>query len=74
MKKIITAIIAGYVVYSCASRKTEPFQGELSMDDPEVKNGKEYYMKYCQKCHPNGEKGLGPAINPNLGGGSERHQ
>lgn len=27
--------------------------------------GRDKYMQYCQKCHPMGEAGLGPALNNN---------
>jgi mono/diheme cytochrome c family protein len=30
-----------------------------------IANGEKVYMANCQKCHPAGEGGLGPAINPN---------
>jgi len=53
-------------IHSCASRKSEPVKNEtFSSSDPEVLHGEQVYMQYCQKCHPAGEAGLGPAINPN---------
>jgi mono/diheme cytochrome c family protein len=30
-----------------------------------VRNGEKIFMMHCQKCHPGGEAGLGPAINSN---------
>jgi len=51
---------------SCASRKSEPVKGEsFASASAEIANGEIMYMKYCHKCHPAGEAGLGPAINSN---------
>ena len=30
-----------------------------------IANGEKVFMSHCQKCHPGGEAGLGPAINSN---------
>ena len=55
------------LVLSCsASRKSEPIQGKtFVIDDAKTKHGQELFMQHCQKCHPGGEAGLGPAINWN---------
>ncbi len=51
---------------SCASRRSEPFKGEtFSAAGEAVANGEQVFMMHCQKCHPAGEAGLGPAINSN---------
>lgn len=51
---------------ACASRKAEPIkQKEFSVADAHVKNGEKAFMIHCQKCHPGGEAGLGPALNSN---------
>ena len=51
---------------SCASRKSEPIkQKEFASASHEVANGEKVFMAFCQKCHPAGEVGLGPAINSN---------
>ena len=31
----------------------------------EITNGEKVFMANCQKCHPGGEAGLGPALNSN---------
>jgi mono/diheme cytochrome c family protein len=50
----------------CSSRKSEPLKGKtLDDSNSHVKNGEETFMKHCQKCHPGGEGGLGPALNSN---------
>jgi mono/diheme cytochrome c family protein len=33
--------------------------------DAGVVNGEKAFMKHCDKCHPGGEAGLGPAVNSN---------
>jgi mono/diheme cytochrome c family protein len=51
---------------SCSSRKSEPITGKnYKAENAEVKNGETLYMQHCQKCHPGGEAGLGPALNSN---------
>lgn len=53
-------------ISGCAGRRSEPLRGPLALDDPAVREGQIVYMAHCQKCHPVGESGLGPAINSNL--------
>ncbi|HYH56249.1 MAG TPA: cytochrome c, partial [Anseongella sp.] len=46
--------------------RSEPLKGELFIPaDENIAKGEKIYMLYCQKCHPAGEAGLGPAINSN---------
>lgn len=52
-------------ISGCVVRRSEPLRGPLSMDEQAVQDGQITYMAYCQKCHPVGESGLGPAINSN---------
>lgn len=47
----------------CSSRKTEPFVGALALN-AQLEKGQTLFMNHCHKCHPHGEAGLGPAINP----------
>lgn len=62
MATLITAINFS----ACVVRKSEPItQKSFAPDDERVANGERLYMVYCQKCHPAGEGGLGPAINSN---------
>jgi mono/diheme cytochrome c family protein len=54
------------VQWSCASRKSEPLTGTtFHSENADVLNGEIAYMHHCQKCHPGGEAGLGPALNSN---------
>lgn len=51
-------------IASCTTRKSEPITGAVvDRSDTRVANGQEKYNRYCQKCHPAGEAGLGPAVN-----------
>ena len=52
-------------ITGCAARRSEPIRGLLAIDNVAVKEGQIVYMAHCQKCHPVGESGLGPAINSN---------
>lgn len=57
-------VVAGLFLASCTVRRSEPIQEPLAMNEA-IKNGQIHYMANCQKCHPQGESGLGPAINSN---------
>lgn len=53
-----------YVAAGCSSsRKSEPLKGPLKEFNTEILKGQEVFMKNCNKCHPQGESGLGPALN-----------
>lgn len=63
---ILGILLLSTVYLSCASRKSEPVkQKEFDASTAAVANGEKVYMLHCQKCHPAGEAGLGPAINSN---------
>lgn len=57
---ILTILLA---MQACSSRKSLPLEGPLSLNEGE-KKGEVVFMEHCQRCHPGGEAGLGPAINP----------
>lgn len=68
MKKglLISLLCSVIMVASCALRKSEPVKGKTFIPaSEEVARGEQVYMIHCQKCHPAGEAGLGPAINSN---------
>ena len=68
MKIILSFLIVAQTIISksCASRRSEPVkQEEFAVTDARIKNGEKVYMLHCQKCHPAGEAGLGPALNSN---------
>lgn len=63
---ILVVVIISLAFESCMMRRSEPVRGkEFRPDNSSVVNGEKVYMIHCQKCHPGGEAGLGPAINPN---------
>jgi mono/diheme cytochrome c family protein len=47
---------------ACASRKSEPIQRENLVLQAEAAQGQQHFMRFCQKCHPGGQAGLGPSI------------
>jgi mono/diheme cytochrome c family protein len=49
--------------YCGTARRGEPVFAPVPLASQEVAQGEVVYMRYCQKCHPGGEAGLGPAIN-----------
>jgi mono/diheme cytochrome c family protein len=47
----------------CASaRRGVPVTGALALNN-EAKQGQVLFMRHCNQCHPNGEAGVGTAIN-----------
>jgi mono/diheme cytochrome c family protein len=50
-------------VATCSPRRSLPLEGPLTLDQNE-QEGEKVFMEHCQRCHPGGEAGLGPAINP----------
>src|SRR5688500_3469453 len=66
MKTILIIGALGFFIVSCAVRKSEPITGKQFVPANErIANGERVFMMHCQKCHPGGEGGLAPAINPN---------
>lgn len=65
-----TSQISGILLFvfclSCSVRKSEPLKEKMFTPSTDrIANGEQVFMANCQKCHPGGEGGLGPAINPN---------
>jgi mono/diheme cytochrome c family protein len=66
MKTLAISFSLMILVAACASRRSEALAGRtFTSSDPQVLNGQVKYNLYCQKCHPGGEAGLGPALNSN---------
>lgn len=62
--KIILIAVAVAVLASCGSaRRSEPITGKLPVGLGQYREGRQVFMIHCQPCHPNGEGGLGPALN-----------
>lgn len=51
------------IAINCSTRRSLPLAGPLELTALE-KSGEKVFMEHCQRCHPHGEAGLGPAINP----------
>ena len=67
IKSVMTLNVLAFMltIFSCASRKAEPIAQPLALKTSTLIHGEQVFMRNCQKCHPNGEAGLGPAINSN---------
>lgn len=53
-------VSATYLV-GCSHRSSLPLAGPQALNDSE-KAGEKVFMQNCQRCHPQGEAGLGPSI------------
>lgn len=63
---VLMTMVLAVVMASCALRKSEPVKEKyFNEQNSEVVRGEQVYMVHCQKCHPGGEAGLGPALNSN---------
>jgi len=60
---LLCLLCAALCLFSCAVRKSEPHTGRVvDVSDSRVQHGQELFNKWCQKCHPAGEAGLGPSV------------
>ena len=60
----ILLLISVLLILACGTAKRgEPTYAPVPTSDPAIARGEVVYNAYCQKCHPGGETGLGPAIN-----------
>ncbi len=64
LKNIAFVCIISLFIINCSVRKSNPTES-IAIKNAMVRNGQIQYMNHCQKCHPNGEGGLGPALNSN---------
>jgi mono/diheme cytochrome c family protein len=57
-------VMASFLSAGCGSaRRSEPIKGAVAINDPRVAHGRDVWMMKCNRCHPGGEAGLGPATN-----------
>lgn len=54
----ILSFVMGELMLTSCYKRPSPENNPMTA---EVKEGQVLYMKYCQKCHPDGEAGLGPS-------------
>jgi mono/diheme cytochrome c family protein len=61
--KPLFCAIAAACLFSCAVRKSEPHTGKVvDTSNARVQHGQTLFNRWCQKCHPAGEAGLGPSV------------
>lgn len=59
----LACLLSLCLLAACASpRRGEPVAGRVQLKPAEAR-GEKIFMRYCHKCHPGGESGLGPALN-----------
>jgi mono/diheme cytochrome c family protein len=64
-KYFLNVLASAFIAMSminCSPRKSLPIAGPVSMNERE-KEGEKIFMEHCQRCHPQGEAGLGPGIH-----------
>lgn len=49
------------LLFSCSARRIE--KEMTGSENPQITSGRIVFKYNCQKCHPNGEAGVGPSIN-----------
>jgi mono/diheme cytochrome c family protein len=63
---VLPFLTVANLIISCVARKSEPVkQKRFVPSNDRIMNGQTVFMANCNKCHPGGESGLGPAINSN---------
>lgn len=67
MKAFIVSLqvsLAFTILASCGTaRRSEPLMGPMNITNEKVMRGEIVFNANCNKCHPGGEAGVGPAIN-----------
>lgn len=61
MKRLLLFVLLGLAGSTACQRHKYPFMKEIPAT-ADVQEGQKLYMQYCQRCHPDGEGGLGPSI------------
>ncbi|MFT2007272.1 c-type cytochrome [Pontibacter sp. 13R65] len=56
-------VLLVFVLACGTAKRGEPHFAPVPVSEPAIAAGEVVYHAYCQKCHPGGEAGLGPAIN-----------
>jgi mono/diheme cytochrome c family protein len=64
MTKLFLSCCCLALVTACHSvRRGEPITGKIDTTNSNAERGRLVFMRNCHQCHPNGEGGLGPALN-----------
>jgi mono/diheme cytochrome c family protein len=61
-----TLLLLGVSLASLAcgtARRGEPLRGPLALERASEQHGQAVFMRFCNRCHPGGEAGLGPGLN-----------
>jgi mono/diheme cytochrome c family protein len=62
--KTFIIILVSLILFGCGSaRKSEPIVKDVKLTNKNLIEGELSFYKNCNKCHPGGEGGLGPALN-----------
>jgi mono/diheme cytochrome c family protein len=60
----VIAVMAVLWLCACGTpRRGEPIVGPLTLATEKEVRGEKQFMIYCNKCHPQGESGVGFALN-----------
>jgi mono/diheme cytochrome c family protein len=62
VRPAILSACAALLLTACAARRGAPFEPPLELNEQQ-RRGQIVFMQHCNKCHPQGEGGLGPALN-----------
>lgn len=62
MKRLISSLVFVSLCACGSARRGVPVAGPLQLS-AEAKQGEVLFMRHCNQCHPNGEAGVGTAIN-----------
>ena len=64
-RRALGLIVGGALLLQTACHTARPSErvGPLATVDSKLERGRVAYMRYCNQCHPEGEGGLGPALN-----------
>lgn len=60
---VIVALAAALLAGCATARRGEPFAPAPAIADPVVARGQRVFFAQCHSCHPQGQGGLGPALN-----------
>lgn len=60
--KLSVVVLAALCASCGTARRDEPLYGPLRLGSAE-KEGERVFFEKCNQCHPQGEAGLGPALN-----------
>lgn len=64
MRLVILTLLPVIFLAGCGTpRRGENIAAPLAFSTEKEARGEKYFMTYCNKCHPQGESGVGFAIN-----------